>query len=132
MKQIYKFHWNCGRGGEVEGVFIADDATVTKAIGSEVYFGEILGKHSEVYGVLEEKDLKVLSADQDFIARCEEVFEVSKPEKLWGNPGGNLSGYNPFDYIRETCEVCENEMTECECECEKCRMEKWECECDEE
>lgn len=57
MKRLYKFYWDCGRQGDVEGLFFADEETVNKSIGSQVYFGEILGKHSEVYGTLEEDAL---------------------------------------------------------------------------
>jgi len=87
MKKLYKFHWDCGRMGNVRGTFSADDLYVKSCIGKQVYFGEILGKHSDVYGNLEEKDLTVLSDDQDFI---------EKFEKLIGD-----SGYNPLSYMNE-------------------------------
>jgi hypothetical protein len=74
--------------GEVTGLFVADEKDVEKAIGSSVYFGEILGKHSEIYGTLEEKDVVVKSDDQDFITKFVAIV-------------GNRVGYNPLDYIRE-------------------------------
>lgn len=110
MKKLYRFSWDCGRAGEVEGVFIADAETVTKAIGSSVYFGEILGKHSEVYGTLEEKDLKVLSDDQEFITKCEVVFNAAKSDQ-W-SVAGTISGYNPFDYMQNHCDDCGEEIEE--------------------
>ena len=87
MKKVYKFYWDCYRSGDVRGVFIADDEDVKKAIGSKVYFGEILGKHSEIYGILEEKDLTILTDDQEFIKKAEE-FNM-------------CSGYNPLHYLPE-------------------------------
>ena len=36
-------------------VFICTKQQIEDALGKEVYFGEILGKHSEVYGLLDEK-----------------------------------------------------------------------------
>ena len=54
---LWKFHWDCGRAGDVEGLFIATEEEVENLIGSEVYFGEILGKHSEVYGTVEKGHL---------------------------------------------------------------------------
>jgi len=87
MKAIYEFHWDCKRMGDVYGVFIADKENVAKVIGKKIYFGEILGKHSEIYGVLEDSDLTIKSEDQYFIAKCIEVFG-----------DGTISGYNPLDY----------------------------------
>ena len=60
-----------------------------------IYFGEILGKHSDVRGTLDQEDLEILSEDQDFINK------LLEPELF---PTGRLSGYNPVrqyeDYIR--------------------------------
>lgn len=93
MKAIYSFHWGFGRMGDVDGLFIADKDIMKKAIGKQVYFGEILGKHSEVYGTLDENDLEIKSEDQEFIKKFEEVL------------GKDFSqGYNPLDYIDDYCE----------------------------
>ena len=59
--KIFKFHWDCGRMGDVLATFAATQEEVDAAIGKKVYFGEILGKHSEIYGTLEKKDLTVLT-----------------------------------------------------------------------
>jgi hypothetical protein len=88
MKGIYKFFWDCRRGGRVEGTFIAESEAVSAAIGKDLYFGEILGKHSEVYGILDEGDITLKSTDPNFIAMFEEIL------------GGGV-GYNPLDYINE-------------------------------
>lgn len=90
---IYEFHWDCGRMGDVESVFIADKDEVAKVIGKEIYFGEILGKHSEIYGTLDEGDLTIKSEDQDFIQKCIEVFGM-----------GTISGYNPLSYYEPSDE----------------------------
>lgn len=86
-KCLYKFYWDCGRMGTVEGLFVASPAKVQKAIGREVYFGEILGKHSEVQGTLSEGDFKLISNDKNVI----NVFEQHV----------GTFGYNPFDYLRD-------------------------------
>ena len=91
MKKLYKFYWDCGRMGSLDGIFIADDKDVKKVIGKEVYFGEVLGKHSEIYGTLEEKDLKVITDDHDFIKKCEE-YGI-----------GNI-GFNPVQTYNENNE----------------------------
>ena len=78
---LWGFYWDCGRQGSVEGVFKATREEIKKAIGQNVYFGEILGKHSEVYGVLEEGDLELLSDNPVEVMNAIE------------------SGYNPLDYM---------------------------------
>lgn len=88
MKKLYSFFWDCGRMGDVEGLFIAWDYEVEKAIGSPVYFGEILGKHSEISGTLSSVDLEVVSEDQD------------KIDWLLNLLGPTVSGYNPLDYVQ--------------------------------
>jgi len=86
MEALYKFHWDRGRMGDVESIFVADTEEVAKAIGKTVYFGEILGKFSDIEGTLSSEDLIVLTEDQDFIAKY----------KLY-NIG--TTGHNPLDYI---------------------------------
>ncbi len=90
-KAIYKFYWDCGRNGEVEGLFIAEQDDIRAAIGKEVYFGEILGKHSDICGKLEESDLTIKTDDVDFIDKFQEILGYT----------GSISGYNPLEYIEE-------------------------------
>lgn len=71
MKGIYKFYWDCGRMGYVSGVFVASAEEVAEVIGKHVDFGEALGKHSQVYGTLEEGEITLLSDKPEDI----EVFE---------------------------------------------------------
>lgn len=89
MKKLYQFELDYGRSGYLEGLFIADDKDVNDLLGKEVYFGEVLGKHSEVV--------------DDMTA---EMFtEVDVPESvvniLEEKVGTTISGYNPFDYLEE-------------------------------
>ena len=89
MKNLYSFYWDCGRQGEVEGRFLATKEEVNNAIGKEIYFGEILGKHSEIYGKLEKNEIKIITDNQDFLKMAEDL-EI------------NLSsGFNPLSYIQE-------------------------------
>jgi hypothetical protein len=88
-KHLWKFYWDCGRMGEVEGLFVATQEDIDEVIGKEIYFGEILGKHSEVYGTLDNEDLKKIELDQKSI------------ETLISELGNTWSGYNPLSYIEE-------------------------------
>jgi len=87
MRKLFKFSWDCYRMGVVEGVFIATQREIDDAIGKEVYFGGILGKHSEVYGTLEEGQVKEITSSQEVVKVVEEF--------------GLSSGYNPLCYIEE-------------------------------
>ena len=87
MKAIYRFNFDAGRMGSLDGTFIADTEAVDNLIksGREVYFGEVLGKHSEISGLIEKSDITLLTTDSAAIKVFEE-FNFS-------------SGYNPFDYL---------------------------------
>ena len=89
MDAIYKMDCDCGREGTLTGIFIADDKDVFNLIESkkEVYFGEVLGKHSEIVGALAADEL--IKVTDDVVA-----IELFKRYNL-------SSGYNPFDYIEE-------------------------------
>jgi len=95
-KYLYKFNWDCGRQGEVEGLFVATESEVEYAIGKEAYFGEILGKHSEVYGTIEEGEITKIDIDSNSVTQVAEHL------------GETWSGYNPLHYIKYDCQVCED------------------------
>ncbi len=86
QNNLYSFYWDCGRMGDVQGLFISTQEQVDKLLGKEIYFGEILGKHSEVYGTVDEGDITLVSSDQDKVNWLLELL------------GCTVSGYNPFDY----------------------------------
>lgn len=62
-----------------------NDSSFEKIIGLDVYFGEILGKHSEVSGTLAREDFAVVTEDQEFIQKWLDL-EIN-------------AGYNPLHYI---------------------------------
>jgi len=92
MNNLYSFYADCGRMGSLDGLFIATQEEVDKAIGKHMYFGEVLGKHSEVEGTLEAKEITLVSDDQD------------KVEWLLGILGYSVSGFNPLEYISDDSE----------------------------
>lgn len=89
MLKLYKFNFNCGRMGNIESVFIADDEAVKNIIGNEVYFGEVLGKHSEIYVELKERQFTEKSDNQELIKELGRIFD-----------GATISGLNPFKYAK--------------------------------
>ena len=90
MKKLYEFYWDCGRMGSISGLFIAEENDVMGLIGENIYFGEVLGKHSDVSGDITEDDFTVKTDDQEFITKFLEIMEL--------NETGTISGYNPFEY----------------------------------
>jgi hypothetical protein len=87
MKAIYKLKFDCGRCGSLDGIFTAEISEMNRLIqsGAEVYFGEVLGKHSEITGPIEQSNITLVTNDPEVVA----VFEKHKM----------ATGHNPFDYI---------------------------------
>ena len=100
--KLYKFHWDCGREGDLSGMFIvsAEGERILKAmVGEQLEFGEALGRKSDVSGTLDEVDLSVVDATQDDLeAVCRVMFGGPLGDCLWGT----LSGFCPLDYIGES------------------------------
>lgn len=90
MKVIVEFGVDCGRQGSLEGIFVCEKEALEKLYGKTVYFGEVLGKHSEVEIDIDAECFEIRTEDQDFIAKFIEIMG-----------DGTISGYSPFDYIDE-------------------------------
>lgn len=82
---------DCGRMGSVYGTFCCDKEDIKKLFESRIYFGEILGKHSEITADLSEDEIFMVTDDPAAV----ELFEKYKFQ----------SGYNPFHYIQEDEDV---------------------------
>lgn len=80
-------HIDFGRMGEIEGLFIADNEAINNLIDKEIYFGEILGKHSEVITTMKNNHFTLITDD-------EKVVDIFIKHNI-------SSGYNPFDYLEE-------------------------------
>jgi hypothetical protein len=91
MKNLYNFYWDCGRMGSLDGLFVATPEEVAASIGREAYFGEVLGKHSEISGTVLKDHITLVSDDQH---KVEWLVEVTG-----GNP--TINGFNPLEYIEE-------------------------------
>ena len=105
---VYKLEASYGRMGDLSGVFIATDSDVKKLISSQikVYFGEVLGKHSEVYGKLESDDISLLTDSAEAVAL------VGKHGLSNGlNPFEQTSIHFDFDTIKVPDGDCGDDMT---------------------
>lgn len=88
-KLLVNFHIDCGRMGELDGLFVTTQDALNAAYGKTFYMGDVLGKHSEISEELDPSHITVLDADDDFI------------EKFTAIVGRDI-GVNPLDYIEET------------------------------
>ncbi|ATO50997.1 hypothetical protein P4V86_15460 [Brevibacillus laterosporus] len=86
---LWRFYWDWGRSGELEGLFVATENEIQGLAGKSAYFGEVLGKHSEVYGTLEQGDFAKINLDSETVEKVVEVLGVS-----W-------SGFDPRHYLGE-------------------------------
>lgn len=94
MKYLYKFYWDCAYG-KLDGLFLADPDQVKKVIGKTIYFGDVLGKHSDVYGTLDDDSLTLISDNAELL--FEDLFDDD-----------TLCGYNPIEWWEENHEDYED------------------------
>ena len=87
-KYLWNFTWDEDYG-MIEGMFVATEDEVNELIGKEVYFGEILGKHSEVYGTIEHGEITKIDIYPDIV------------EEIADKLGDTWCGYNPLEYANE-------------------------------
>jgi len=86
-KAIYKLLISIPRHGTISGIFVIEKKYMKKLLEEkiEIYLGEVLGKHSEVYVTVEEDEIVEITDDVTVV----EIFE-----------NYNLySGINPFEYV---------------------------------
>lgn len=88
-KLLVRYEVDFGRMGDLHGLFVTTHEEMTAALGNEVYWGEVLGKHSDIYHKLQIEDLTVVTDDQDFIAKLVEYV------------GTDVSGFNPIAKLSE-------------------------------
>lgn len=98
---LYHFLWDQGRHGKLEGWFLARRLDVEDAIGEDMYFGDVLGKHSDVRGELKREHVTVLSQDPNDIEAFRRVVGLTE---------GRWMGWNPLAQITFFCDRCDEEV----------------------
>ncbi len=88
MIRLYEYSESFGRMGRLESLFLAGDNLIEKMKGVELFADEALGKHSEIYIVLDDTNLEVRSDDQEKLEWVSSVL---------ADPDGHISGLNLFD-----------------------------------
>ncbi len=90
--RLYKFDFDCGRMGNLDGIFVADDKKIKQLIkqNPSIYFGEVLGKHSEIFGDFSEMNVEKIKMDSRTVKKVSSIL------------GKSWSGYNLMDYVEES------------------------------
>lgn len=84
-KVLVQYRLNC-HYGDIEGIFVSTHEELEVSYGETAMFGDVLGKHSEVWDFLGKDSYKILSEDPK---------EIEMFVKLVGDE----FGYNPLDFI---------------------------------
>lgn len=100
MRKLWKFHWDCGRMGDVEGLFVWPEEEAEASIGSEVYLGEVLGKHSDISGTLMRGEVKEVAMPDGNLGMLIAAFGYSAERQRVG-----LVGTNPMGYAEEALDA---------------------------
>lgn len=81
---LYRFLWENYKDGNIECLFLAEQAEVDALIGKQVAFGDVLGRNSDVGGVIEENDFTLIPLSENTL----QELLIAFPDKI-------LSGYFP-------------------------------------
>jgi hypothetical protein len=88
--KLWKWVGDCGRMGDLTGLFVATEEQVAALAGRNVYFGEALGKHSDIDFRFDERDMpKSIDVPAESI------------EILTKELGTTWSGFNPVEMLAE-------------------------------
>ena len=101
-EKLFSFHWDCGRGGDLEGVFFATQEEVDFLVGKELYLGEVLG----TFGANDATAHEI--SDEDFAVLVRHKNLIS-------------SGYDPREYY--CCKECGEALPLDGSECRHCAEE---------
>ena len=89
MRAVYKFYADCGRHGNLEGIFVAEKHLIDKMLRLKptIEFGEVLGKHSDIRGQIEDDEIELLTEDSVIVDFFESNNISSGHNPLWCQVG---------------------------------------------
>jgi hypothetical protein len=93
---LCRYYSEVDRHGVIQGLFTTLKKDYDKLFGKDVYFFEVLGKHSEFRGTIDEMELQILSDDINFIKQLEREALLVKEFRSM-----TISGQNPFKYLND-------------------------------
>ena len=88
---IYTFHCDLGRMWDLCGTFLQDIQKVEDAKSQDytVYFGEVLGKHSDIRVTFSRLHVQKITDDEKLVNAFEEILRLANKSHF---------GYNPFEF----------------------------------
>lgn len=103
--ELYRFNFDCGRQGSLNGMFAVDArgrALLDALIASrrELYFGEVLGKHSEIVGPLDPGDITRVDATPEEVSIICRILTNTHIDPN-GRPWNTIDGFNPLETADE-------------------------------
>lgn len=86
--KLWKFYVDGGRVGSLSGLIAVSQADIDNIVGEDVYFGEVLGKHSDITVRIGLDAFTLIDIPEEYV------------QKIVDSAGGGhcISGYSPFDY----------------------------------
>lgn len=76
-EMLFRFYWDFGKLGALHGLFVATSAQVAKSYGKFVQFDKALGAQFDAAGVLEQKDISMVSSNPAFVAQIKATIGAS-------------------------------------------------------
>lgn len=101
QRLVYAMAEDFGRMGEVEAVFTAHPEDIAAIQGQKIYFGEILGKHSEIFLIVAEDTLKARAAPSIVVAWLEQNLGHGLRSAWTPFDSWSISGHNPLEFVNE-------------------------------
>ncbi len=92
---LVEYEEDFGRSGMLSGLFITTKDKLELIKGREIYFGEVLGKHSEVFSDECYENCKVTKLEHKDVKFFEKFFGEIEEHGLF------ISGINPVDCYME-------------------------------
>lgn len=74
---LYRLSKYFGRSGELDEVFVCSEELMEEMMGEDLYFSDVLGKHSEVSMTVDEDCIQKVEDDPAFVFRFVEIFGCS-------------------------------------------------------
>lgn len=86
-KGLYRFEAEYPRRGTLHGLFVATSKEVAALVNTEIHFGAVFEKHSDIYLDFDETHLELLTTD---------IKMVNALVRAAG--GSTICGVNPLEY----------------------------------
>ena len=100
MQGLYEMKLDCGKLGELDGLFLADCDKINYLTTHEisVNFGKVLGQYSEISGTISKDEINLITTDENVI----KIIKDYDLENGYNPLIASLSIYETNDWPEET------------------------------